>query len=152
MSAAFTHARCVGAGRAACASTGNTSASLALYCSVTRLMKAVISSARARSPMENSPRPGLRRADGADRRRLRRRHGPRQGSSQELGIYLVNSVNPSAWKGRRRSCTACWKPSPGSRPTGSWSPAETWATPALRQGLMELAALGIDRPGCRGWP
>ncbi|HYW81527.1 MAG TPA: pyridoxal-phosphate dependent enzyme, partial [Thermoguttaceae bacterium] len=42
MSAAFTHARFVGAKRAACASTGNTSASLALYCSITRLMKAVI--------------------------------------------------------------------------------------------------------------
>ena len=42
MSAAFSHARLVGASRAACASTGNTSASLALYCSVTRLMKAVI--------------------------------------------------------------------------------------------------------------
>ena len=40
MSAAFTHARMVGAQRAACASTGNTSASLALYCAVTRLMKA----------------------------------------------------------------------------------------------------------------
>jgi threonine synthase len=42
MSAAFTHARMVGAARAACASTGNTSASLAMYCAVTRLMKAVI--------------------------------------------------------------------------------------------------------------
>src|SRR5262245_66228825 len=42
MSAAFTHARAIGARRAACASTGNTSASLALYCSVTNLMRAVI--------------------------------------------------------------------------------------------------------------
>ena len=32
MSAAFSHARLVGATKAACASTGNTSASLALYC------------------------------------------------------------------------------------------------------------------------
>jgi threonine synthase len=31
MTAAFTHARMVGARRAACASTGNTSASLAIY-------------------------------------------------------------------------------------------------------------------------
>jgi threonine synthase len=38
MSAAFTHARSIGAKRAACASTGNTSASLAMYCAVTRLM------------------------------------------------------------------------------------------------------------------
>lgn len=42
MSAAFTHARAIGARRAACASTGNTSASLAMYCAVTRLMRAVI--------------------------------------------------------------------------------------------------------------
>ena len=36
MTAAFTHAHMIGATRAACASTGNTSASLALYCAVTR--------------------------------------------------------------------------------------------------------------------
>ena len=42
MSAAFSHARMIGATRAACASTGNTSASLAVYCAVTRLMKAII--------------------------------------------------------------------------------------------------------------
>jgi threonine synthase len=35
MTAAFTHARMVGARRAACASTGNTSASLAVFCSAT---------------------------------------------------------------------------------------------------------------------
>src|SRR3954452_6155638 len=39
MTAAFTHARMVGARRAACASTGNTSASLAVYCSATGLMR-----------------------------------------------------------------------------------------------------------------
>ena len=42
MSAAFTHARMIGARRAACASTGNTSASLAVYCAVTRLMRGII--------------------------------------------------------------------------------------------------------------
>src|SRR5436309_2960361 len=42
MTAAFTHARLVGARRAACASTGNTSASLAVFCSATGLMKAII--------------------------------------------------------------------------------------------------------------
>ncbi len=35
MTAAFTHARMVGAKRVACASTGNTSAALAVYCSAT---------------------------------------------------------------------------------------------------------------------
>src|SRR5260370_7375470 len=42
MRAPFTHATMVGARRAACASTGNTSASLAVFCSATGLMKAVI--------------------------------------------------------------------------------------------------------------
>ncbi|MBV9122807.1 MAG: pyridoxal-phosphate dependent enzyme, partial [Planctomycetes bacterium] len=42
MTAAFTHARLVGARRAACASTGNTSASLAVFCSATGLMRAII--------------------------------------------------------------------------------------------------------------
>ncbi|MBO0698302.1 MAG: pyridoxal-phosphate dependent enzyme, partial [Zavarzinella sp.] len=42
MTAAFAHARLVGARRAACASTGNTSASLAIYCAATDLMRAVI--------------------------------------------------------------------------------------------------------------
>src|SRR3954449_564715 len=42
MTAAFTHAHMVGARRAACASTGNTSASLAVYCSASGLMKAVV--------------------------------------------------------------------------------------------------------------
>ena len=42
MTAAFTHARLAGATRAACASTGNTSASLAVYCSATGLMCALI--------------------------------------------------------------------------------------------------------------
>src|SRR5207247_5595784 len=42
MTAAFTHARMVGARRAACASTGNTSSSLAVFCSPTGLMRAII--------------------------------------------------------------------------------------------------------------
>jgi threonine synthase len=42
MTAAFTHARMVGASRAACASTGNTSSSLALYCAATGLMAGVV--------------------------------------------------------------------------------------------------------------
>src|SRR5712692_10414330 len=42
MTAAFTHARMVGARRAACASTGNTSASLAVFCSATGLMRAIV--------------------------------------------------------------------------------------------------------------
>src|SRR5262249_32728101 len=42
MTAAFTPARLAGARRAACASTGNTSASLALFCAASGLMRAVV--------------------------------------------------------------------------------------------------------------
>jgi len=42
MTAAVTHARMVGAEHAACASTGNTSASLAIFASSTRLFKVVV--------------------------------------------------------------------------------------------------------------
>lgn len=42
MTAAMTHARMVGARQAACASTGNTSASLAIFASATRLMRVIV--------------------------------------------------------------------------------------------------------------
>ncbi|MEW4487915.1 threonine synthase [Thalassoglobus sp. JC818] len=42
MTAASTHARIVGASMAACASTGNTSASLAIYSGVTKLFKTIV--------------------------------------------------------------------------------------------------------------
>ena len=59
MSAAFTHARMIGARRAACASTGNTSASLAVYCAVTRLMRGIIFIGSGKSPTANSRRPSI---------------------------------------------------------------------------------------------
>ncbi len=44
----------------------------------------------------------LRRADRADRRRLRRRHGSASKQvSEQLGIYLVNSVNPFRLEGQK---------------------------------------------------
>jgi threonine synthase len=102
MSAAFTHARCVGARRAACASTGNTSASLALYCSVTRLMKAVIfvgSGKIAYGKLSQALDYGaltLQVAGDFDDAMARV-----QEVSRELGIYLVNSVNPFRLEGQK---------------------------------------------------
>jgi threonine synthase len=102
MSAAFTHARCTGATRAACASTGNTSASLALYCSVTRLMKAVIfvgSGKIAYGKLSQALDYGaltLQIAGDFDDAMARV-----QEVSRELGIYLVNSVNPFRLEGQK---------------------------------------------------
>jgi threonine synthase len=102
MSAAFTHARCVGATRAACASTGNTSASLAVYCSVTRLMKAVIfvgSGKIAYGKLSQALDYGaltVQIAGDFDDAMARVKE-----VSQELGIYLVNSVNPFRLEGQK---------------------------------------------------
>lgn len=102
MSAAFTHARMVGATRAACASTGNTSASLALYCCVTRLMKAVIfvgSGKIAYGKLSQALDYGaltVQISGDFDDAMARVKQ-----VSQELGIYLVNSVNPFRLEGQK---------------------------------------------------
>jgi len=102
MSAAFTHARMVGATRAACASTGNTSASLALYCSVTQLMKAVIfvgSGKIAYGKLSQALDYGaltVQIAGDFDDAMARVKQ-----VSEQLGIYLVNSVNPFRLEGQK---------------------------------------------------
>ena len=71
MSAAFTHARMCGPAAPPCASTGNTSASLAMYCAMTRLMKAVIFIGSGKDLRRKTvPSARLRRIDRADRRGL----------------------------------------------------------------------------------
>jgi len=102
MTAAFTHARMVGASRAACASTGNTSASLAVYCSVTKLMRAVIfvgSGKISYGKLSQALDYGALTVqiagdfdDAMDRVRE---------VSRDLGIYLVNSVNPFRLEGQK---------------------------------------------------
>ena len=102
MSAAFTHARSIGARRAACASTGNTSASLALYCSVTNLMRAVIfvgSGKIAFGKLSQALDFGaltVQIAGDFDDAMSRVKE-----VSQQLGIYLVNSVNPFRLEGQK---------------------------------------------------
>jgi threonine synthase len=102
MSAAFTHARVTGAKRAACASTGNTSASLAMYCSVTGLMKAVIfvgSGKIAYGKLSQALDYGaltVQIAGDFDDAMARVKE-----VSKELGIYLVNSVNPFRLEGQK---------------------------------------------------
>ncbi len=102
MSAAFTHARFVGATRAACASTGNTSASLALYCCVTKLMRAVIfvgSGKIAYGKLSQALDYGaltVQIAGDFDDAMARVKE-----ISKKLGIYLVNSVNPFRLEGQK---------------------------------------------------
>jgi threonine synthase len=102
MCAAVTHASIMGAKRAACASTGNTSASLALYCSATRLMKAVIfigSGKISYGKLSQALDYGaltVQIAGDFDDAMIRVKQ-----VASELGIYLVNSVNPFRLEGQK---------------------------------------------------
>ena len=102
MAAAFTHAARMGATRAACASTGNTSASLAAFCSVTQQMKAIIfvgsgkiSFGKLSQALDYGALTIQIMGDFDDAmRRVREVAG-------KSGIYLVNSVNPFRLEGQK---------------------------------------------------
>ncbi len=102
MSAAFTHAHMIGARRAACASTGNTSASLAMYCAVTRLMRAIIfvgSGKIAYGKLSQALEYGaltVQITGDFDDAMQRVKE-----VSRDLGVYLVNSVNPFRLEGQK---------------------------------------------------
>jgi threonine synthase len=102
MTAAFTHAGMVGARRAACASTGNTSASLAVFCSATGLMRAVIfigsgkiSYGKLAQALDHGALT-VQIAGDFDDAMLRV-----QQVARRLGIYLVNSINPFRLEGQK---------------------------------------------------
>lgn len=102
MCAAFTHAQMVGAQRAACASTGNTSASLAMYCAVTRKMRGLIfigsgkiSYGKLSQALEYGALTIQIAGDFDDAMRRV------QEVSRSQGIYLVNSVNPFRLEGQK---------------------------------------------------
>ncbi len=102
MTAAFTHARMVGARRAACASTGNTSASLAVFCSATALMKAVIfigsgkiSYGKLAQALDHGALTVQIAGDFDDAMQRV------QEVAKRLGIYLVNSLNPFRLEGQK---------------------------------------------------
>jgi threonine synthase len=102
MTAAFTHARLVGAKRAACASTGNTSASLAVFCSATGLMRAIIfigSGKIAYGKLAQGLDHGaltIQIAGDFDDAMQRV-----QQVARNLGVYLVNSINPFRLEGQK---------------------------------------------------
>lgn len=103
MTAAFTHARMVGARRVACASTGNTSAALAVYCSATEFgFKAIIfigSGKIAYGKLAQALDHGaltIQIVGDFDDAMQRVRQ-----VSDRLGIYLMNSVNPFRLEGQK---------------------------------------------------
>ena len=103
MTAAFTHAHMAGAKRVACASTGTTSAALAVYCSATNLgFRAIIfigSGKIAYGKLAQALDHGaltLQIAGDFDDAMMRV-----QQVAHKLGIYLMNSVNPFRLEGQK---------------------------------------------------
>lgn len=102
MTAAFTHARQTGARRAACASTGNTSASLAVFCSATGLMRGIvfigsgkISYGKLAQALDHGALTMQIAGDFDDAMERV------QQVSSRLGVYLVNSINPFRLEGQK---------------------------------------------------
>src|SRR5213596_2092589 len=104
MAAAFTHAKMVGAKRVACASTGNTSASLALFASLAEMQGIVfigtgkISFGKLSQALDYGALTLQIKGDfDACLRRIRQIAVDRP----EVGIYLMNSVNPFRLEGQK---------------------------------------------------
>ena len=103
MTAAFTHARMVGAKRVACASTGNTSASLAMFASLAEVQGIVfigsgkISVGKLSQALDYGALTLQVSGDfDACLRRVRQ-----VADDPKLGIYLMNSVNPFRLEGQK---------------------------------------------------
>ena len=132
MCAAFTHANAIGAKRAACASTGNTSASLAMYCAVTRLMKGIIfigsgkiSYGKLSQALDYGALTIQILGDFDDAMNRVKE------VSKKLGIYLVNSVNAFRLEGQKSIIFRILEALElGACRTGSWYPVGTWGIAA----------------------
>ena len=103
MTAAFTHARMVGAKRVACASTGNTSASLAMFASLAEVQGIVfigsgkISIGKLSQALDYGALTLQVTGDfDACLRRVRQ-----IADDPRMGIYLMNSVNPFRLEGQK---------------------------------------------------
>lgn len=104
MTAAFTHAKMVGARRVACASTGNTSASLALFASLAEMQGIVFigSGKIAFGKLSQALDYGaLTLQIQGDFDACLRRIRQIAVDHPEIGIYLMNSVNPFRLEGQK---------------------------------------------------
>jgi threonine synthase len=104
MTAAFTHARIVGAKKVACASTGNTSASLAMFASLAEMQGVVfigsgkISFGKLSQALDYG---ALTLQIQGDFDACLRRVRQIAVDVPQLGIYLMNSVNPFRLEGQK---------------------------------------------------
>jgi threonine synthase len=101
MAAGFTHARIAGARRVACASTGNTSASMALYAAALGMPAVIfigsgkIAYGKLAQALDSGALTLQIRGDFDDAMRLV------QEAAAELGLYVLNSVNPFRLEGQK---------------------------------------------------
>jgi threonine synthase len=150
MTAAFTHARMVGAQRVACASTGNTSASLAVFAAFAEMIGIVfigsgkIAYGKLSQALDYGARTLQIQGDfDACLRRIRQIVT----DQPELGIYLMNSVNPFRLEGQKAIMFRVLE-------ALDWQPPDWIVVPggnlgncsAFGKAFMELKELGlIDR-------
>jgi threonine synthase len=146
MTAAFTHARMVGAKKVACASTGNTSASLAMFASLAEVQGIVfigsgkISLGKLSQALDYGALT-LQIAGDFDAclRRIRQ-----IASDPAMGIYLMNSVNPFRLEGQKSIMLRILE-------ARDWQPPDWIIVPggnlgncsAFGKAYMELKELGL---------
>ncbi len=144
MTVALTHARESGASAAACASTGNTSASLAAYASLAGIPAFVLVPAgkvalgKLAQTIAYGARTLLVRGDFDDCLRLAR------AASEQLGVYLANSINPWRIAGQKTIVLEMLQQLGWSAPDWIVVPAGNLGnTSAFGAALRDAMALGL---------
>ena len=147
MTAAFTHAKMVGAKKVACASTGNTSASLAMFASLAEMAGIVfigsgkISFGKLSQALDYG---ALTLQIDGDFDACLRRVRQIAVDVPELGIYLMNSVNPFRLEGQKSIMLRILEAS-------DWRPPDWIIVPggnlgncsAFGKAYMEMVELGL---------
>ncbi len=147
MTAAFTHARMVGADKVACASTGNTSASLAMFASLAQMRGIVfigsgkISFGKLSQALDYGALTLQIQGDFDDcLRRIRQITVDRP----EVGIYLMNSVNPFRLEGQKSIMYRILEASDWKSPDWVIVPGGNLGNcSAFGKAFMELKELGL---------
>jgi len=145
MAGAFTHANLVGARIAACASTGNTSASLAAFAAASGLMRAIIfvgegkiAYGKLSQALDYGALTLLVKGDFDDAM------ARVQEVCQEEGIYLVNSLNPFRLEGQKTTMYRVLEGLDWQVPDWVVCPGGNLGnSSAFGKAFMELHALGL---------
>jgi threonine synthase len=147
MTAAFTHARIVGAQKVACASTGNTSASLAMFAGFAELEGIVfigsgkISFGKLSQALDYGAKTLQIKGDfDACLRRIKQIAV----DIPKLGIYLMNSVNPFRLEGQKSIMYRVLEARDWQSPDWIIVPGgNLWNCSAFGKAFMELKELGL---------